>query len=494
MNNLNAIKFAVLFLTFAVCAVVALLENCPNIILCAALFYFAGRIVSTAALNKNMNTAATREFIDNIYTYGFVLKIIATFIIYYYLMSSRGVSFYALDDEHYELIGGIIGERWMGGDFSIPYNVSNHPGYFVVTGAFHYLAHIWGGYHVLLPRLFNCLFGALIPVYMFKIAFQIYDENIARKSAWVGLLYPQFIIFSALQMRDIIITTIFLIGVHYFIRYRTDSRYRVLIVPLGLIIVLSYFRYFQSVVLAIIGIMTVMLPLNRVRAKKMILRSALLLLMVLVGIAIFNIDIYKVINPKETTIEQQADRGEEHSFRQFRPTVQSSSLASRLYAAVPSVLRPVVFPFLLLIQPYPPWIALVYEHSLGWLEFLNGIYWYLLLPFCITGIFFAVKEKTLLSFPVYVTLLSILFISSTSFFAERYRLPGMPFALILSAAGIVRTAYLSWAKFFYVEIHLLLLSGYFIAKYNLFSLPALTVLILAFISVFIAGNRKSWIL
>jgi len=471
-----------LLIGFLFCTFVSIKEYCINLILFFLFFYILGIVIVYLEDQSSLN----REFMNSVFIYGYIIRILAAIIIYYILLKSKGAPFLGGgDDVEYEMWGHILSERWIDQQYELP--SITHPGYPVINGILYYIAHFLGNIHVLIPRFFNCLIGALIPIYVFKIAYRVYGVKIAKTSAWIAVLFPNFIYFSSLQLKDIIITFLFVFSVSYFLEYINTNKLRKFFVVAVSVILLSFFRYIYAVELAAIVIFTIFI-FSFVRTKiglnKKNLSYTLLIFMIIALLILLGVrgTLSNLINPTSLSPSSLIESYNVRSIYSFIGTTETAnSLLFYFYEKLSLPLRTIIFPFFLMITPYPPWRAFVAADPLKIITFLNGMLWVSLLPFFILGLIFTIRKKTLISLPLIAVLLVVLITISISYFDERYRLPVMPYALIIAVAGIYQSLKYSWTKIYYIWFQFLLLMSYLVMKYHFISIKLFIMLLFGFI-------------
>jgi hypothetical protein len=463
----------------ALCGIAGIIEGSMNILLFSLLCYSAGIIFLKTCIDREEGEG---EFINKIFTYGYIIRIVSSLAFYYILMETRGEPFLGGgDDEEYEIWGRILSDNWMAGNFELPRQIRNYPGYPYVNGALHFFANFTGGYHILVSRILNAFFGALIAVYVFKIANKVYDLKTAKASGWLAVLLPDLIYFSSVQLKDIIISFLFSVFVFYLIQYNGTGKKRNLLMALLAGVSVYYFRYQYAFVLLGICFASLFIFLfkNKGRVMEALFKNAYILA-IMIAVSIFVVKDSERYNPSSKSFVIQMEEGRWHGFGQFvERKEKSDSLALSLYEKVPPPLSYIVFPLLMLIMPYPPWVALFYEVPIKAMKALNGFIWFALVPFSFIGIIFTLRRKAVSSFPVYSSIISLLVISGASSFNDRYRLPVVPLILILMVYGMRRLTEYSWAKVYYIEVQLIILIAYVIKKYHLLSMQSLVLIFMA---------------
>ena len=418
MKSKSLVSINLLFLTLAFCSYISIKEGVFNIILFPIIFYLFGIAFIIFKKNKSID----KWHMNYIFNYGFIIRVISAIIIYYVLIQLRGVPFRGGGDaEGYERWGRLLSERWNAGQYIIP-KMGANKGYFITSGIIHYTAQLIGRYHVLLPRFFNCFIGALIPVYVYKIAFRIYNENIAKTSAWISVFFPNFILYSSVQLKDIIIVFLFVVIIFKMLEYfYTDKLINILIIGAA-VFILYYFREIFSILIIFVLVCTFFIytfgksdaGFNRGLYNKVVILTgtvALFIFIYFIGLE------FGIVKFRSLAISARIDRYRYHSFGSFIGGEEySESLALSLYSNMQGILRLIVFTGLLLIKPFPPWWALLNNQPLKIFYFINGMFWISILPFVIIGFITSIRKKFVESFPIYLIFIVVLIVVAATFF------------------------------------------------------------------------------
>jgi len=498
-------SFVILFSIIAfLSSITSIKEGNINILIFAVLFFISGWGIAYLEQKNRYE----KDLFFKLFTVGFILRFFVVVFIYYILIKAHGHPFigeigekggriFGSDDFGYEITGSLIGNSLINHQ-GIPHFIGrSQPGYYIVIAIFHYISDFIGSYHVILPRLFNSLFGSLIPIYIFKISTVIFENTkIARTAAWIALIFPNLVYYSSVQLKDIIITFIFVFAVSKILDFFQTGKKVNLFITLISILILSFFRRPYAVCLSgVIFFFGFIIALTKSECcfKKKFMKKKIFIIFIFL-LLIYSIvtgELFNIFNPSSLNIYEMIETGNIHSFYQFnRSYVASGSLMLLFFNRMSLPIRVVSFPILMLIMPYPPWWGLSTNNPLKLIDFFNGIFWLSMLPFFIIGFVITIRRKAVSAFLLYSTIVGVLVMNSISFFSVRYRLPIVPFALILSSFGIYCLFKYNWTKIYYIWFHFLMLSAYLIIKYKIISIEYIALFILFILCYFIISIRK----
>jgi 4-amino-4-deoxy-L-arabinose transferase-like glycosyltransferase len=107
------------------------------------------------------------------------------------------------------------------------------------------------GPSLLVPRMFNCLAGALTIVYAYRLGFHVFGRMEGRVTALWTTFFPSLVLWSTLNLRDIWLTLSILIIVWHTLLLRERLSMASLVTLLGVMIWLQYVRPYLLVVMAV---------------------------------------------------------------------------------------------------------------------------------------------------------------------------------------------------------------------------------------------------
>ncbi len=500
MPKIKINKPPLTFLLFALCIFVSYKEDSVNILISAVVFYFVGKIV----LHLQKETNSDNYFISDIFTYAYALRLLSTIIIYYVLYEIRGEPFLiGGDDNEYETVGQMISRSWSFGKYEIPkflYKSGYYPGYYIVNGFVHYIFDSIGSSHVLIVRFFNCLVGALIPVYVYKTAKRVYDIKVSKVAAYLTLFYPGLIFYSSIQHKEVIIAFLFTFALYNTIEFVQNHMKIHMGLAIASIVTVSFFRYPYAVILGLICSSCIIISMiskdtttavNETSKFRPVKITAIFLLLFSIALLGIKGEINISLTRKSIGLAEQIDAFNMHSFGQFmKPGMSSTSLGLSYFESMPTPVRQAAFTFFMLISPYPPWHSLYHGDAMGVVYFLAGVFWLSVVPFTVFGLIYTIRNRMIETFPIYSTFVVMLIVVGITYFGPRYRVAVMPLGFILTALGLHAIRKFGWKKLYFLGFHFGLLGLYLLLKYRFIGLDYLFVFLCAAIVMGVFQIRR----
>jgi len=478
MKKDNILAVSVLLLAIFLCSLFSFKEGVLSISLFSIFFSIIGMGIVRAA-SKGFN----RDYLVKLFLWGYSLRILITITLYLLLITFRGEPFLGGgDDFFYNKIGEILSEIWVSSGFyslgqlpELAYR-SFDPGYFYVNAFFRYISNYIGGGHLAVPILFNCLIGALIPIYVYKIAFRVYNEKIANISALFAAFFPTMVLYSSVLLKDTIIIFLITLIAWYTVNFHLGKNKYSLVMLALLAVPIAYLRGNIFLPLSLFVALCVLLSSISSRNGK-ITRVPAAISIIAMGIVFFSYQAEQIEGGKVTfRVSQSLEKSK--NFLEFmkqkastlekEPMLGGKSITSLIYNS-PWPLSPLLRPLSLLIMPFPPWGPVAKTALSGsWIPIIEfpGLVWYILMPLWAFGLIYSIREKRLASFFVYG--LNILCFSMVGYveIGVRHRLMGMPLALILAAVGITYGPAFRRLVPLYVVFYSLLVLIYLFLKYE----------------------------
>ncbi|MBX2997177.1 MAG: hypothetical protein KF893_01610 [Caldilineaceae bacterium] len=228
-----------------------ILEASPAIFITFCLFGLAGFLISS-----RMGATAV-----NLYSVVYAFSVIAAIWIYYVYLDRYGVPYYAggSDDLHYENWGRDTA-HWLGiFDYGSIRGTSVSPshnsvGYVYLVSLLYRLGELLGGFHTMIPRTFNAMLLGLTAVVSYGLAARLLLPR--RMTLIVGLavgLTPIMVYNTVHTFRDVWMALLLLVAVYLWTpdlaTSRPGSRLWRWAITLFLVLILSEFRFLQSLIL-----------------------------------------------------------------------------------------------------------------------------------------------------------------------------------------------------------------------------------------------------
>ena len=344
-----------------------------------------------------------------------------------------------------------------------------------IIGLVRFTGETLGGDTVLNVKFVSCGAGALIVPYVYALAGTIFDKKTARVAAGLALLLPDYWLFSATLLRDVLVSCVILI-VFYQVLMCVYCRFRWWRVAVALLLNFGLLLFLRSSVSFLLVGMVVCCVLwdwaHRSRAHRLLFFSAtcvlaagfVLGLVVLAGRAA---PYQKFLNVVQThgVLSRAMDRYTDKAVQEA-----SDDSLGVLFVKLPVCLRVPISAFRLLFLPIPPWGPLqtqtYFNLTRALLETVAGCAWYALLPFLTVGVVATLRYRkpptAWIWIPAFVFVLAL---AVNTGLTARWRLMPMPFLLVLVAQGWVLRAQYRQLVGLVILLVVALLASYILIKY-----------------------------
>lgn len=331
------------------------------------------------------------------------------------------MGFFASDDYRYELIGWELARHWMGLS-SAPPEILGPRGYY----RWNALLFLLVGRVPLAPALANAVAGGGIAVLAWLIARRLTDATGARAAAWLTALWPSLVLWSSLNLKDALAILSLLLLLHGAQRCMERPELRGAALALGGVLLLGELRGY--LVGLAVGAMAVAFLMARLRASPLLMGAMLVALVVPLA----------MLSPVRTLPIEESLETLDAARAQL--AVGRAAYASGADVSTPAgALRflPVGLTYFLLAPA--PWQLLGPRQLLTLPEMLA---WYALLPFVVSGLVGALRERFAQALPV-VTLalcltVSYALVEGNLGTAYRHRAQVLVLFLIFAGAGLAR--------------------------------------------------------
>jgi hypothetical protein len=80
------------------------------------------------------------------------------------------------------------------------------------------------GHSVLVPHVLNAFLGALVVLYVFKTTRILWDETAAYRAMWVAALFPPFLHYHSILLREVWVALGFTLSIYFFAKYLYRGR------------------------------------------------------------------------------------------------------------------------------------------------------------------------------------------------------------------------------------------------------------------------------
>lgn len=463
--SLRPILLAVACLTLLY---VGFFENAFQLLIAAPFLYGLGRIFISWTYRHDPD----HNFLSSTYDISFFLRIVTTCLLYYLLLYTYGLPFVGDNDDYFYYKQGQVLSHAASSDITVLYDElqHRHPGYILISALIPLLTDPLGLNHAMIPRFLNCMIGAWVVVLVRRISLPLLGDVISRRATALTALYPEYLYFSSLQLRDIILTWLLLLSLNIIV---SDKAKLHLFSSLKIALLLILLWTFRRTYAYALGFVIAAIYFYQLLQKHSIIFNVYLLPFVfLFCFTTGPIVLYRYINDSYAESEihksemtslflSEVQGGQTHVFNNQTRSLAADSASQKLHKSTSSTLRNVLFAALMHIMPYPPWTVLrTGWHPLKMYVFLNSIIWFFFIPFLLMGIKSAILLKPSNTIIIWAPYFTIVTLVGVSFFDPRYRLPVTCLGLILVSLGMSQQG----NKGQYWLLHAVLFLAYNVAK------------------------------
>ena len=394
-----------------------------------------------------------------LFVFSFGIRIILAIIFYEYFMLSYGEPFvsFGRDDFGYHTRAIELASSWASSGWHYPgYHAA---GYDSLIALFYFLL----GPVPLVVRLLNCFAGALAAVYTYRIGNFLFGKKSGRLAGYLVAFMPDFLFWSVVQYRDMILVILTLYLVWFFIvRFSLKISFIKLVKPLiiWIIFVLLHPRGALGVLAAII--LYVGIVFSRQKGTFIFtirkISTWTILIVLIIG------SLWFVYELRTETLSQVVNIGERYEEVLFQKAEDKS--LSNIFFRKSGGIEEIAINSLRFLFP----LFIPIPHFTSQLDkifvVLGSVIWYFLFPCTVYGIAHCIRKKRtetilLIIIPIILLMGIFFFFYSGSF---RYKIQFMPLLLILSAFGM---AYLKrWFIWYLLMLYALIFAFvvYFLVK------------------------------
>jgi 4-amino-4-deoxy-L-arabinose transferase-like glycosyltransferase len=318
------------------------------------------------------------------------------------------------------------------------FDLGRNKGYFYLLGGFFYVTDAATR---LSAAALNCFFGALTVVLAYRIARSLFSEWVAVRVGWWSCFFLSLIIWSAQTIKEpviIFLETLALYGCVQLKRTRFSLLY-IMICTIAIVCLLP-FRFYAAYVAGAAVVVTLLIP--QTSGRKMTIGSALVVMMVTVGI----LGLSGVLAQQEAHFERYNLRYvEKFRLNASRGLGSGSGVKTDFDLDTPGGFgAAVVFGAAhLLLAPFP------WQFGGGSLRMILTapemlVWWWLFFIGVLPGFWYAVRNRSGEVLPILFFLFGIGLLCSLAFgnvgLAYRHRAQLLPWLLILAMIGLEQRA------------------------------------------------------
>jgi 4-amino-4-deoxy-L-arabinose transferase-like glycosyltransferase len=165
---------------------------------------------------------------------------------HYVLLAAGKGGFLLLDDRAYDKVGWTLARVWMG----IFPGIRDTDQYLMVNftylvAAVYYLL----GHSLLAAKMLNVAFGSLTAVAVYGLGSEIFDRRVARLGAVLVVVFPSLIMWSAINLKDILVVFLTTVAVYGLVRFARRHDWWALALTLGATLLIENLRQFVFFIL-----------------------------------------------------------------------------------------------------------------------------------------------------------------------------------------------------------------------------------------------------
>jgi 4-amino-4-deoxy-L-arabinose transferase-like glycosyltransferase len=373
-----------------------------------------------------------KEIERKIFLHSFLYRLIAVIgmyiLTYIYDPLNLPMEFGAADAWNYHASGAIVSDA-IQNDRSITQALSgfwkseNDYGFSIYIGLIYSLF----GKNILIIKAINALWGSLTAVRIYQICKDIFDEESARISSILCMIFPSLLWFSSMMLKETILIFL-LINITYYIIQISKSPEKWLNYAFGLLISLIpiyYFRVFLIPLIMFCMLLQLMFYQNKSKKRRFVFYFA--------SISIMAITFYMI---NSFNMLQGFIKVFEGSSGTFNAELSNSAIQRGINYKIA-----VVAPFLVfgaIITPFPSLIHFNDEQIGIYMHYQNEIIRNIMYFFLFIAIYRLYKNFNKLT--IFISSFALGYIAILAFsgvsFQDRFQVIALPFLLILMGYGI----------------------------------------------------------
>ena len=365
-----------------------------------------------------------RAWLAKIIMVALLLRLGALFAVHFGLGNPM---FFALDQLNYAREGEMLSLYWQGLGPAPTLQSTRQFAYPYINGFFHYVL----GEPTVGAAVLNVFAGTWTVILTFLIGREMLNERVGKVAAVLVAIYPSLILWSVLNIRDALTTTLVAFVVLVAIRAGRGARLRKLAILVGGVLALSTFRdYMGMVVLAGIA-MGYAAAVRRGRVGTTLVAGTVVTLILVLTAVRFGVFSVEVIEQPLATASQLRAGLQQGAGSAFGAGFETQTVGGALR------FLPLGLAFFL-FAPFP-WAI---TSTLQLVTLPEVLVWYGLMPFTVMGFRSVMGSRSRQSLVVISVLMVVLttyaLVEGNFGTAYRHRAQVMPLFFLFTAAGAVR--------------------------------------------------------
>ncbi len=320
-----------------------------------------------------------------IFLSGFAIRVSLSLILYY-THPPYGQMF--KDDYSYLERGTLISNLW---------KERIIPDYVTISGGRHYGYEIYNALHyymlddcnMLYPILSNCFFGAMLAVVIYYLAAMI-NAKIARTSLFLVAFFPNFIFWSAVNLKDTLLAFLFSLAMLIYLKSTYQPSFLRIVALISILFVAQTIRTYTTYMLLILMLFGYMINVKSKLLYRLTIIVPIVILFTAFPVASLRYDflsramLFSLSESKERAIESTA----------LTAPLYSYDLLDYVKYLPVHISRFMMTP--------RPWASEVLDFSNPYSALVPGmILWILITPYYIYGMWIMVKKYSKITFVLY---------------------------------------------------------------------------------------------
>lgn len=187
-----------------------------------------------------------RRTLLTLFLTAFAARIVVAVAAHYVLLAFGKGGFLLLDDRAYDKLGWTLARVWLGVFPGIrdtdQYLMVNYT--YLVAGIYYFLGH-----HLLAAKMMNVLFGSLLAVVLYALGRELLGARPALLAAGLTAFFPSLIVWSAINLKDILVVLLTAGAVYGLIRYARRHEWWALVLALVALLAIENLRQFVFFIL-----------------------------------------------------------------------------------------------------------------------------------------------------------------------------------------------------------------------------------------------------
>ena len=384
---------------------------------------------------KNSENKEDASFLVKVFFGGFLLRVIAVFVIYFVSIDLGGEGILGVGDEGaFYNIGWETAQNWRSGSLQVsPVLITKgyaNWGYYLFNAVIYFIV----GHNLLVVSLINSFLGTMMIVLIFKIATISYPRRVGKIAAVMVGFNPTLIFWSVLNLKDILFAFLLLATLIYVLALskRWDTKIFIKFGILGVVLFTIRDSY------ALVWILLSSVFMLRKSTFRFLSWGVLFVgFIFLVSLPLPFTPFSRILGVLRGGDSLNFWAQTQRDIQNFHGSGGTTSIFYNVLVGSPAeFLKLLPMTIIRFFLTPLPWKAT------GFFKFIipGTIMWYLLMPFTFYGIYYSIINKVKGSFLSIGFILAVLLVLSTVFLggSPRHQVPIIPFYMMFAAVGLFK--------------------------------------------------------